>query len=120
MHVGIEVPVRVDLDQAFLRERVAQLALDEPDAVLDGGLFVLGDGVERAAEIVEHREQLLHQPLVRARDQVCLLPRGPLAEVVEVGRDTTQVVQVLVALGREGLELLLETLFTGLRLGLCV
>ena len=64
--------------------------------------------VERPLEVVEHRQELLHEPLVGARDQALLVARGPLAVVVELGGDALQVVEVLVALSLEEREALLE------------
>ena len=43
--------------------------MDEADAVLELRLLVLRRGLERPLEVVEHREELLDEPLVRARDQ---------------------------------------------------
>ena len=40
--------------------------MHEPHAVLDLSFLVLRGGLERAPEIVEDRDQLLHQPLVGA------------------------------------------------------
>ena len=73
-------------------------------------LLVLRGGHERSLEVVEHRQELLHQPLVGARDQSFLVTRAPLAVVVEVGRDPLEVGDALVALrldlGESPLELL--------------
>ena len=59
---------------------------------------MLPGGIERALEVVEHRQQLLDQPLVCARGEALLLARRPLAVVVEVGCEPLQVAQVLVPL----------------------
>ena len=59
---------------------------------------MLGGGLERPLEIVEHRQELLDQPLVGARDQALLVARHPLAVVVELGREPLQVVEMRVAL----------------------
>ena len=92
--------------------------LDEPYALLDRGLLVLRDGVERAPEVVEHGQQLAHEPLVRTRDQVSLVAGRPLAEVVEVRGDATAGRQILVPLGGEGVELQLEALLVAFALRL--
>ena len=65
--------------------------MDEPDAVFELGLLVLGRRDERALEVVEDRQQLLHEPLVRERDELRLLARRPLAVVVEVGGDALEI-----------------------------
>ena len=61
--------------------------MDEPDALLELRLLVLGGGLERALEVVEHGQQLVQEPLVRAAGQLDLLARDALAVVVEVGRE---------------------------------
>ena len=61
-------------------------------------------------EVVEHGQELLHQPLVGARDQALLVTRDPLAVVLEVGRDPLEVVEVLVPLRLERGEPLLDVL----------
>src|SRR5262249_21761951 len=65
----------------------------------------------------EHRQQVLDQPLVGARDQGLLVTRDPLAVVLELRRQTLEVVEVLDALrlrlvggGAERFALLLERL----------
>jgi hypothetical protein len=63
---------------------------------------MLGCGIERTAEVVEDRQQLLHEPLVRTREHRRLLARAALAEVVELRREPLQPVEQLVALGLEG------------------
>jgi hypothetical protein len=45
---------------------------------------------------------------VGARDQALLIARDPLAVVVELGRDAAELVEVVVALGLERRDLLLE------------
>ena len=107
---GIELAVGRDLLEALALERGAQLAGDERDALLELRLLVLAGGDERPLEIVDDREHRLHQPLVGARDQVLLVTRGPLAVVVELGRDPLQLVEVVVALGLDGGEPLLQLL----------
>ncbi len=53
---------------------------------------------------VEHREQAETQSFGRVLQELCLLAQGALAEVVEVGLQALQRVEVLVALrGHEGL-----------------
>src|SRR6266567_4022989 len=64
--------------------------MDELDALLELRLFVLVRRLQRALEIVEDREQLLDQPLVRKRDVFRALTRGPLLVVLEVGSKTQQ------------------------------
>ena len=59
--------------------------------------MVLGR-LERALEVVEHRQELHDDPLARARDERLLVARRALAVVVEVGGEAPQVVEVLVAL----------------------
>ena len=66
--------------------------MDEPHSVLDRRLFVLADRVERALEVVEDRQELLHQALVRMRDVLLALARCTLLVIVEVGCDTQQAV----------------------------
>ncbi len=61
--------------------------------------------LERPLQVVEHRQQLLDQPLVGPRDQACLVTRGPLAVVLEVGLDALEGVDELVALALERLDL---------------
>src|SRR5215208_2273670 len=69
--------------------------------------MLLGGG-ERPLEVVEHRQELVHQPLVGPRDQALLVARNPLAVVLELGRDPLEVVQVLVALGFQRGDLVLR------------
>ena len=56
--------------------------------------------LERALEVVDHRQQLLDEPLRGARDQICLVARDPLAVVVELGLQPLERVEVLVPLAR--------------------
>jgi hypothetical protein len=65
---------------------------------------VLLGGLERALEVVEDREQLLEQRLVRTRSRRRVLARGPLAEVVELRLQPLERVEVVVALPLDGLE----------------
>ncbi len=108
MDVRVEAPVGLDLREALACERLRELTVDEANAFLELGLLVLLGRSERPLEVVEHRQELLHQPLVGARDQALLVTRGPLAVVLEVGRDALEVVQVLVPLGLERRQPLLE------------
>src|SRR4029450_8699175 len=89
-------------------ERARELALQEPNALLQLRLLVLLRGRERPLEVVEDGQQLLHEPLVGPRDQALLVARDPLAVVLELGSDPLEVVQVLFALGCERRYLLLE------------
>ena len=57
-----------------------------------------GDAAERAVERVEHREQLLDEPLGGALDERGLLAQHALAVVLEVGLHPPQRVDELVAL----------------------
>ena len=84
--------------------------MDEAHAVLERRLLVLLGRLERATEVVEHRQELLHEPLVRARDERLLVARGPLAEVLELRLQALEPVDELVALGDE-LVGLLDLLF---------
>ena len=61
-------------------------------------------GLERPLEVVEDRQELADEPLVRVRDESLLLARGALAVVLEVGLDALREVEVLVPLGQRGLE----------------
>src|SRR2546423_2872921 len=99
--VRVEAAVRLDLGEALAVERVLQLAVDEANAFLELCLLVLLRGGQRALQVVEHRQELLHEPLVGARDQALLVTRNPLAIVLEVGSDALEVVEQLVALGLE-------------------
>ncbi len=49
---------------------------------------MLGCRLERALEVVEHGQQLVQEPLVRALGQLGVLARDALAVVVEVGGET--------------------------------
>ncbi len=110
---GSNFPVGLDLLEALAPERRVQLAGDEAHALFELRLLVLARGDERPLEIVDDGEHRLHQPLVGARDQILLVTRGPLAVVVELGRDPLQLVEVVVALGLDGLEPLLQLLGLG-------
>src|SRR5205823_2815793 len=106
--VRVEAAVRLDLGEALALESRLQLLMDQTNALLELCLFVRLGGGKRPLEVVERRQQLLDQPLMGARDQALLVTRGPLAVVVEVGRDPLEVVQVLVPLCLERGEPLLE------------
>ena len=108
MDVRVEHAVGLDLGEPLALEHVRQLAVHQANAFLELGLLVLLGGGERALEIVEHGQQLLHEPLVGPRDQALLVAQDPLAVVLELGRHPLEVVQVLVALGLERGHLLLE------------
>ena len=103
--VRVEEALGLDLDQPLLREHLGQLPVDEANAVLELRLLVVLGGLERAAEVVDHRQELLDEPLVGARDQRLLIARGPLAVVVELRLQALQVVEVLVPLARDLSEL---------------
>ena len=75
--------------------------MDEAHAVLERRLLVLLGRLERATEVVEHGQELLHEPLVRARDERLLVARGPLAEVLELRLQALEPIDELVALGDE-------------------
>src|SRR5205823_12925837 len=106
--VRVELAVGLDLGKPLVLERGGELAVHEPDALLELCLLVLLGGRERALEVVEHGQQLLHEPLVGPRDQALLVARDPLAVVLEVGCDALEVVEVLVSLGLERRQPLLE------------
>ena len=108
MDVRVELPVGVDLDEAFLGKRVPELAVNESDALLELRLLVLLGRLEGALEVVEDGQELLDETLVGARDQALLVARGPLAVVLEVSGEALEVVQVLVPLGLDLLEPLRE------------
>ena len=55
LRVRVELPVGRDLRESLLRERVGERAVHQADAVLELRLLVLGRGLERALEVVEHR-----------------------------------------------------------------
>ena len=55
--------------------------------------------VERPLEIVEHRQQLRHEPLRGPRGESVLVAQRALAVVVEVGREPLEIGEVLVPLG---------------------
>ena len=91
MLVRIELPVGPDGNEAFLREHVRKLAVDESYALLELHLLVNLRRFQCPFQVVEHRQELLHEPLGRTRDQRLVVARRPLAEVVEVGGDALEV-----------------------------
>src|SRR6266851_5939099 len=108
--VRIERARRLDLAQAVSLEQSGECAVHQPDAVLECGLLMLRRRDERTLEIVEDRQQLLHEPLVRERDELLPLARRALAEVVEVGGRPLPAVDRLVAFGLQSSEVILAAL----------
>src|SRR5581483_591844 len=112
--VRVEGAVRLDLLEPVLARHLDERALDKPDALLElrrptifsarrraslvGAAGSLLCRLERPLEVVEDREQLPEQRLVRARGHRLVLARRPLAEVVELGLQPLERVEVLVAL----------------------
>src|SRR5215218_5248482 len=90
MDVGIELPIGRDLLEALLAEHVGKGARHKGDTFLELRLLVRLRGLECSLEIVEHRQELLHQPLVGARDQALLVARRPLAVIVELCLDALE------------------------------
>ena len=80
--------------------------MDKAHALLELRLLVLARrGIERALEIVEHREELLDQPLGRhPRPALACSRADALAVVVELGLEPLQRVEVRVALAAYRLE----------------
>ena len=64
--------------------------MDEADALLELRLLVLLGRRERPLEIVEDRDELGDQPLVRELDVLLPLARRPLLVVLEVGGEPQQ------------------------------
>ena len=64
--VRVEGAVGLDLGEPVPREEAEQRAVDELDALLELRLLVLRGRLERPLEVVEHRQQLVQEPLVRA------------------------------------------------------
>jgi len=110
VHVRIEPRARVDLLHAVLLEQRGERAVRETHALFELRLLMLHRGLERTLEIVEDRQQVLHKPFVRERDELLPLPQRALAEVVEVGGCPLPAVDRLVALGRESGETILAAL----------
>ena len=86
--VRVEGALGLDLREPVPLDEAEQRAVDEPDALLELRLLVLGGSLERPLQVVEHRQQLVQEPLVRAAGQLDLLARDALAVVVEVGGET--------------------------------
>ena len=111
----------MDQPDALVEVAFIGVALTEP--IRSGGVGFAGPGAgrmrERALEVVEDRDELLHEPLVGARGQLLLVARHPLAVVVELGLQALERVEILVALlprrrelvERLGLHRLLDSLF---------
>src|SRR5207302_7403075 len=85
----------------FLREQFRQRTMDEPNTLLELRLLVLGRRLERTTEVVEDRQKLLDEPLVRPLYQRRRVARVPLAVVVELRRKPLQAIEELVALSLE-------------------
>src|SRR5882762_4328239 len=100
----IELAVGLDLGQSLPLQHISKRAMHKPHAVLELRLLVTSRRLERAAEIVEDRDQLLHEPLVRTLGERSLLARVPLAEVVELRREPLQAVEELVAVSLESVD----------------
>ena len=99
MDVRVERPLRLDLGQAFLLERLPQRLLDQLHAVDERSLFVALGRLQCPLQVVEHGQQLPDEPLVRVRDQALLVARRPLAVVLEVRLRPLEEIEVLVSLG---------------------
>src|SRR6266508_2383823 len=94
---GVERPaLGLDPFQALRPEYVPELRvheLDPPEELFEvGGPF---RGHEGQVELVQNLEQAPHERLRRALQRVRLLPEGALAEVVELGGETLEVLAVL-------------------------
>ena len=100
----VERPVGLDLGKPLLAQRGPERLLDELHTLDEQCLLVPLGCLERPLEVVEDREKLADEPLVRMRDEPLLLTRGPLAVVLEVGLDALREVEVLVPLGSYGRE----------------
>jgi hypothetical protein len=97
--VRIECPRGLDLLETFALERTDQGVFRHPDSLEHLRIVVLLGCVQRALEIVEDGQELLDETFVRTSHDRGLIARDALAEVVEVGGDPLQLIQVLVALG---------------------
>src|SRR5207248_8262388 len=60
--VRVERPVGVDLGETLAIERRLELAVHQPNALFELRLLVLLGRGQRPLEVVEHRQELLHQP----------------------------------------------------------
>ena len=87
MDVRVEGALGLDLGETVPLEQRRERAMDELDALLELRLLVGGRRLERPLEVVEHGQELVQEPLVRARGDLDVLARDPLAVVVEVGRE---------------------------------
>src|SRR5581483_10799631 len=87
VHVRVELAAGRDLVHSVALEERGERAVDESHAVLE-----LFGCAQRPLEVVEDREQLLQEPLVRERDVFLPLPRGALLVVLEVGGEAEQAV----------------------------
>src|SRR2546423_4971015 len=110
MHVRVEPGARVDLLHPVLLEQRRERAVRQTNALLELRFLMLRRGLERALEIVEDRQKVLHEPFVRERDELFPLAQRALAEVVEVGGRPLPAVDRLVALGFESGEAILAAL----------
>ncbi len=97
--------------EAVAGERVDELLLDQRDSGGELLAAVLARRLDGAAQVVDHREQRFDDRLGGAQAQILLVAPHALAVVVELGLQTLQVVEVVVALG----ERLSETLAGALR-----
>ena len=97
--VRVEASVGRDLRRPSRRSASESCAVDEPDALFERRLLVLLRRLERPLEVVEHRQQLLHEPLARARDERSWSRADALAVVVELRCEPVQVVEVRLGLG---------------------
>jgi hypothetical protein len=89
-------------------ERLHAAALEHPDQVgvhqphaLEERLALVGV-LQRALEVVEHRQQLANEPHLRARARVGRVLRRALAVVLEIRLRPLRELEVLVTLGGEG------------------
>ena len=102
---GSNLPSVATRHEALAVEELLELAVDELDALLELRLLVSVRRLERSLEVVEHRQELLHEPLAGPRDQALLVARGPLAVVVELGLEPLERVDQLLVLVAQRLEL---------------
>ena len=92
---------RGDLFEPVRGERVAQLSGDELQARDELTLLVPVRRLESAAHVVDDRQQRLDDVLAGAQAQLVGLASHALAVVLELGLKATEMVEVVVALGRE-------------------
>src|SRR6266478_2445693 len=103
-----------ETDHSVLRQRGLEELLHQADAFDDLRQVVLLGVIERALQVVQHRQEILQQPLNAEPLHVLLLLHGALLEVVELGRGAQQaVVGLLQPISRlsRALEGLLELRF---------